>query len=443
MEVSLENIREFDNNFSKKTKYKIVQGVLRKSYLENVSINQSALSKVSFKFNHTITPPNLPRTDQGNSGRCWIFASLNVLRLKLANHYKLNDFELSQAYIAKFDKLERCNTALELVYDLFKQGKKRDAIEYSTLIQQITTDGGTWPMFSSLILKYGIVPKEIYPDSLQARSTGDINYLLKKLISKATSEIDEKMDLKEFRDYKKTILEQCYRLLNACYGETPKKFKYTFKETNKEHEYSPLSFYNKVVKSVVNVKKFVSICNYPIEKYDTVLSVEYLQCVLKNGDDVRKKMENTYLNLDQDTFKEAVFKSITKNTAVWFACDVGQFWLNNRMILDETSSNLADMFDIDFKNSKRNNLDTRAVLPNHAMIFLGCQKDDAGIQRWKVENSHSKYSNKDGIISMSDSWFDDYVICAAVPIDCLPKSKRNIKKVKYLPYYSVLGLFSH
>lgn len=57
-------------------------------------------------------------TSQGSSGRCWIFACMNVIRLKLIAKFNLpTDFELSQSYLYFFDKLERCQYFFENILE--------------------------------------------------------------------------------------------------------------------------------------------------------------------------------------------------------------------------------------------------------------------------------------------------------------------------------------
>lgn len=38
-------------------------------------------------------------TNQQSSGRCWLFAALNVIRRQVASKHNLSDFELSQNYL--------------------------------------------------------------------------------------------------------------------------------------------------------------------------------------------------------------------------------------------------------------------------------------------------------------------------------------------------------
>jgi len=53
-----------------------------------------------------------PITNQKNSGRCWVFAALNVIRVPFMQQRNLDEFEFSQAYLFFWDKVrhfEFCN----------------------------------------------------------------------------------------------------------------------------------------------------------------------------------------------------------------------------------------------------------------------------------------------------------------------------------------------
>ncbi|KAJ2056823.1 bleomycin hydrolase [Coemansia sp. S146] len=50
-----------------------------------------------------------PITNQMSSGRCWIFAELNMLWQKMMKEYNLDLLELSQPYLFFYDKLEKSN----------------------------------------------------------------------------------------------------------------------------------------------------------------------------------------------------------------------------------------------------------------------------------------------------------------------------------------------
>ena len=132
--MDIRDTDKLDKEFKKNDKYRIVQGVMRKTPILNVSVNQSILSRLPARFNNDLAGET-KATDQMNSGRCWIFAGLNVIRNAMITKYKLpSEFELSQSYLSRWDKLEKCNMALEIMYDLVKNGKDSTGIEKSTFL---------------------------------------------------------------------------------------------------------------------------------------------------------------------------------------------------------------------------------------------------------------------------------------------------------------------
>ena len=56
--------------------------------------------------------------------------------------------------------------------------------------------------------------------------------------------------------------------------------------------------------------------------------------------------EVKYLNLEMNTIKELVKKSIDKNEPVWFGSDVGKYLHSKSNILDEKVFNMEEYLDI-------------------------------------------------------------------------------------------------
>ena len=54
-------------------------------------------------------------TDQKNSGRCWLFATLNQLRHQIEKSQNVETVELSETYNYFYDKLEKANRFLTLI----------------------------------------------------------------------------------------------------------------------------------------------------------------------------------------------------------------------------------------------------------------------------------------------------------------------------------------
>ena len=106
-------------------------------------------------FNVKIPFEGAPVTNQRSSGRCWLFASTNVFRVALMRRYNLKEFQLSQAYLFFWDKLEKANYFLEQILDTVD--KELDGRVVQALMASPVGDGGQWDMVANLVKKYGLV----------------------------------------------------------------------------------------------------------------------------------------------------------------------------------------------------------------------------------------------------------------------------------------------
>ena len=95
-------------------------------------------------------------TNQKSSGRCWIFAAMNVLREAAAKNCGMESMELSQNYIAFWDKFEKINYFLEAILDSAELPVGNRTLDW--LLQGLN-DGGQWDMIADVVKKYGVVPK--------------------------------------------------------------------------------------------------------------------------------------------------------------------------------------------------------------------------------------------------------------------------------------------
>ena len=96
--ISLEAINSMRNDFYKSSKYRALQNVVARTDIKQVALNWDKFATVSHTFSDKITP-ELAATSQSQSGRCWIFAVLNLLRIPMAEKHNINDFEFSQSYL--------------------------------------------------------------------------------------------------------------------------------------------------------------------------------------------------------------------------------------------------------------------------------------------------------------------------------------------------------
>lgn len=77
-------------------------------------------------YQHKVEIDGKPITNQKSSGRCWIFACLNVIRIPFMKHFNLEEFEFSQSYLFFWDKIERCNYMLNNIVKTAKLGEPVD-----------------------------------------------------------------------------------------------------------------------------------------------------------------------------------------------------------------------------------------------------------------------------------------------------------------------------
>jgi len=73
--------------------------------------------------------------------------------------HNLKEFELSQAYLFFWDKLEKANWFLEQIIDTTEEDL--DGRLMQELLKAPVNDGGQWDMAANLVAKYGLVSASI------------------------------------------------------------------------------------------------------------------------------------------------------------------------------------------------------------------------------------------------------------------------------------------
>lgn len=90
-------------------------------------------------------------TNQKNSGRCWIFAALNSIRIPFMKQNNLDEFEFSQTHLFYWDKIERCHYFLNNIIETAAKGEEVTGRLVSFLLKDPTCDGGQWDMLTNLM----------------------------------------------------------------------------------------------------------------------------------------------------------------------------------------------------------------------------------------------------------------------------------------------------
>ncbi len=421
-EIDQKELKDFKTNYEKDTKNKVVKNALTKNPISEIVYDAKNEKDVINDF--SIEVKTLPVCNQKQSGRCWIFAACNFLREKIAHELNVNNFELSQNYIAFFDKLEKANYLLASIVDLIAS-EPDERVLMHVLVNGVG-DGGQWDMFVNLVKKYGVVPKNVMNETYQSSGTREsdilINSLARQFAAKA-KKLHKNGETDKILVLKKETMQLIYNLLVNCFGEPPVNFdfEYTDKEGKYhiEEGYTPKTFFDKYVK---NLDDYISIVNAPTESkpFYKTYTIDYLNNVIEG-----KRI--VHLNLPMERFKELIISQLKDNEIVWFGSDVSNYRDRNTGLWDDLSFDYKSAFSFEIKFDKAEMLDFHESAMNHAMCLTGVNIKNMKINRWKVENSWGKEAGNQGYFIMSNSRFDSYVYQAVIN-----KKYLNEKELKVL-----------
>lgn len=112
-----ELLQKWRSDFYDCSKNQLAQNVCARVDPFEACISRKALEGTQHVFNYKIESEGKPLTNQKNTGRCWIFAALNVIRVPFMKEHKLEEFEFSQGYLFFWDKIERCNFFLNNIVE--------------------------------------------------------------------------------------------------------------------------------------------------------------------------------------------------------------------------------------------------------------------------------------------------------------------------------------
>lgn len=357
-------------------------------------------------------------TNQEHSGRCWLFAGLNLLRVGAMKKMGLKEFEFSQNYAMFWDKIERANYFLEAIIETADRDIDDRTVAY--LLESVADDGGQWNMFVAIINKHGLVPKAVMPETQSSSSTGRMNSVLRNLLHQGAKSVREAYTrgADAARAEKADVLRVIYRVLCIHLGTPPERFDWQW--TDKDRGFhrdgmiTPKEFAAKYVE--LPVDDYVCLVHDPRASSPTgrTFTVEYLGNVLGAPPVI-------YLNVGMSVMKDIAARTLQSGEPVWFGCDVVKMMSNEYGVWDANLYDLPSVYGADFTLGKADRLVFHETQMTHAMLFTGVDLLDGVPRRWRVENSWGSDRGKDGFYTMNDSWFDEYVFEIAARRSALPE----------------------
>ena len=386
---------------------KAVRNALNAVALNTIAVNAENAAMIDTEFSDRVKTVGI--TDQKQSGRCWLFTGLNVLRAAAISGHDLGKFQFSQSYNFFYDQLEKANLFLQAIIDT--KDLPLDDRQVDWLLSNPISDGGTWTGVANLVMKYGVVPAEVMPESLIANSTSQMATQLKTILRQDALKLREAKCPKCAGKLKVEMLSEIYRILCLAYGQPPLEFEW------KGKTYTPQEFYAEFVGFDLG-NNYVMLMNDPSREYNKLYEIQYDRH-LYDGDNW------LYLNLPIDRIKEMAIASIKDGNAMYFSCDVGKFLDRKKGVADLANFDYESLLGVQFTMDKKQRIQTHASGSSHAMTLIAVDLKDGKPVKWMVENSWGETAGYKGNIIMTDEWFNEYMFRLVVerkyiPEDLLP-----------------------
>ena len=406
--------------FSQNPAYRLVQNAITRVSLDDVAINREIVNAADHTTSERIDDWSV--TDQARSGRCWLFAGLNLLRAGIIRDLKLKEFELSQSYLMFWDKLERANYFLEAI--IATASRELDDRTVAHLLSNVSEDAGQWDMFVALVRKHGVVPKAFMPETESSGNTARMNGVLRSVLREGALRLRElaPSDAEQAKAAKSEVLKLVHRILSIHLGTPPERFLWQWYDKDRQFhrrgEMTPAEFAEAYVG--LPLDQYVCLVNdpRPTSPYGRTFTVEYLGNVVEAPPVL-------YLNAEVEVLKEITASLLERGQTVWFGCDVRQMMSNEYGLWDAGLFDLSAVYDTDFTLTKAQRMTMHESCMSHAMLFTGVDLVDGRPRRWRVENSWGPKKGRDGFYTMNDSWFDEYLFEVAVPRSMLSPELRS------------------
>ena len=443
-----ELIEKIRSDFQMDTHTRAIYNAITNTDIKTLAINRDLLREHNEFFSNKIKVKGI--SDQAKSGRCWLFAALNSIRQHTIKKNRLKKLDFSHIYLTFWDKMEKANTFYERMIE-FRDRDMMDR-ELVHLLKKPLPDGGYWENAKDLIQKYGIVPKEVMPETHSSNNTAMMNHIIERKMRvdavKLRDMAKKQKSVEQMRKAKEEMLAEVYHLLVMNLGEPPIKFDWRYEPVDKSDDkdeednegdgneeddedvdeeyidksiiikdYTPKQFYDEFVG--LDLDEYLDICNdttHPVgRRYQLVLTRN-----LYDGHDL------DYANVDIETLKDAAIKSLIDSTPLWFSVDVGVDQDRDKGVMLENLYDYGSIFNVDLDMTKEQLALFRQNTPNHAMNLVGVDIQDGRSVKWLVENSWGSEKGSKGRWVMYDNWFDMNVYGIIVKKQYLPEEVVDI-----------------
>ena len=436
--LTQQHLDDFRTHFEANPAQRLMQNAVTQHDVHDVALNRAVVTEAVHTFSNVLDDWTV--TNQARSGRCWMFAGLNLFRADTKNVLNLKQFEFSQNYLMFWDKLERANYLLEAIIET--ADRPTDDRTVAWLLHGPISDGGQWDMFVSLVQKHGVVPKTVMPETESSSNSARMNFILNYQLRQGAKEIRdlyaEEAGLEEMRRAKNQTLSAIYQVLCIHLGTPPGRFNWQWSDKDEEFhrdgEMTPVEFAAKYVTTPMN--EYVCLVHDPRETspIGRTFTIEYLGNVV-DGSAIR------YLNVEIQLMKDITMRMLQEGKPVWMGCDTSKQMHRNLGLWDADLFDYSGVYGADFSLDKAARLEYQQTRMTHAMLFTGVDIVDGKPRRWRVENSWDDKVGDKGFFLMNDSWFAEYMFEIAAPKSYLPEDLQRALELEpiVLPPWDPMG----
>jgi len=445
-ELTAEITEGFKQDFYSTNQNRLAQNVCTRSDPLEACLNRRSLETNVHIYNRKVETEGKPVTNQKSSGRCWLFAALNVARQPFVKQYNLEDFEFSQAHLFYWDKIERANYFLNNIVVTAARGEEVTGRTVSHILGDPINDGGQWDMAVNLVTKHGLMPKKCFPESFSSDSSGRLNGILKSKLREYAKNLrascEQGQSEAELQKTILTMMSEIYKIVGICLGIPPATFQWDYIDKSKQHQcvgpITPVEFYEKYVKPVWNIENKVCLVSDP--RQSNPFGRTYTVDCLGNMVGGRRCVYN---NQPIEVLMDLTRDSILANEAVWFGCEVSKRYVAKQGFLDLTAHDYELVLGVNVQTGldKANRLLYGDSLMTHAMVLTGCHVENEKIVRWRVENSWGEDRGEKGYLMMTSDWFKEFVFEIVVDKSLVPAGVLAVMEMEpvVLPAWDPLG----
>lgn len=427
-QVTESDLKDIQSSFVMDASTKALQNIITNdANLRKLSLNREIQGETDHYFKYKVDVKGI--TDQQQSGRCWMFTSMNVLRPSVMKQFDIKEFDFSHNYNYFWDMFEKSNLFLENAIATADHDMLERDVEF--YFRTPVGDGGVWNLFYNIAEKYGVVPQTVMPETAHSNNTTQMRSVLNERLRTGGYElrnlVNGKKSKKEIAEAKKTILKDVYRILSLCLGNPPSQFEWRYETADgeiKSMKATPKEFYNTIKPENYNPESYVMIMNDPTREYYKVYEIA-------NYRNTYEGVNWVYLNLPNDVIKKAAIASIKGNEAMYVSVDVAMYNSADGVCHPEMFD-YSSLFGIKLDMDKKARILTRESGSAHAMTLMAVDTDDNDQPlKWQFENSWGPTAGHNGYMTFTDKWFDEYLFRIVINKKYL--DEKSLKAAKQKP----------